>query len=133
MSKGGFRVEIVPQEWVVFWGRDGVNGGKSPFYYIGRGSVLDTDTPLYQYFRTGGSKRTNFSNAGFDALVDAEQAESDDAKRLKILQKMNEVIMEEAPMIPLYQLFDQYGAARNLVWTPRPDEKIMLEEMDVKA
>ncbi len=133
MSKGGFRVEIVPQEWVVFWGRDGVNGGKSPFYYIGRGSVLDADTPLYQYFRTGGSKRTNFSHAGFDALVDAEQAEPDDAKRLKILQEMSEVIMEEAPMIPLYQLFDHYGAARNLVWTPRPDEKILLEEMDVKA
>ncbi len=133
MSKGGFRVEIVPQEWVVFWGRDGVNGGKSPFYYIGRGSVLDADTPLYQYFRTGGSKRTNFSHAGFDALVDAEQAEADDAKRLKILQKMSEVIMEEAPMIPLYQLFDHYGAARNLEWTPRPDEKILAEEMGVKA
>lgn len=133
MSKGGFRVELVPQEWVVFWGRGGVNGGKIPFYYIGRGTVLDADTPLYQYFRTGGSKRTNFSNADFDALVDAEQAEADDTKRLKILQKMSEVIMEEAPMIPLYQLFDHYGAARNIDWTPRPDEKIMLEEMKIKA
>ena len=133
MSKGGFRVEIVPQEWVVFWGRGGVNGGKVPFYYIGRGSVLDADTPLYQYFRTGGSKRTNFSHAEFDQLVDAEQAESDEAKRLAILRKMSEVIMDEAPMIPLYQLFDHYGAARNIDWNPRPDEKIMLEEMKIKA
>ena len=133
MSKGGFRVQIVPQEWVVFWGRGGVNGGKVPFYYIGRGSVLDADTPLYQYFRTGGSKRTNFSHAEFDQLVDAEQAESDDAKRLAILRKMSEVIMDEAPMIPLYQLFDHYGAARNIDWNPRPDEKILLEEMKIKA
>ena len=133
MSKGGFRVQIVPQEWVVFWGRGGVNGGKIPFYYIGRGSVLDADTPLYQYFRTGGSKRTNFSHAEFDQLVDAEQAESDDAKRLSILRKMSEVIMDEAPMIPLYQLFDHYGAARNIDWNPRPDEKILLEEMKIKA
>ena len=133
MSKGGFRVEIVPQEWVVFWGRGGVNGGKVPFYYIGRGSVLDADTPLYQYFRTGGSKRTNFSHAEFDQLVDAEQAESDEAKRLGILRKMSEVIMDEAPLIPLYQLFDHYGAARNIEWNPRPDEKIMLEEMKIKA
>lgn len=133
MSKGGFRVEIVPQEWVVFWGRGGVNGGKVPFYYIGRGSVLDADTPLYQYFRTGGSKRTNFSHAEFDQLVDAEQAESDEAKRLAILRKMSEVIMDEAPLIPLYQLFDHYGAARNIEWNPRPDEKIMLEEMKIKA
>lgn len=133
MSKGGFRVEIVPQEWVVFWGRGGVNGGKVPFYYIGRGSVLDADTPLYQYFRTGGSKRTNFSHAEFDQLVDAEQAESDEAKRLSILRKMSEVIMDEAPLIPLYQLFDHYGAARNIDWNPRPDEKILLEEMKIKA
>lgn len=133
MSKGGFRVQIVPQEWVVFWGRGGVNGGKVPFYYIGRGSVLDADTPLYQYFRTGGSKRTNFSHAEFDQLVDAEQAESDDAKRLSILRKMSEVIMDEAPLIPLYQLFDHYGAARNIDWNPRPDEKILLEEMKIKA
>ena len=133
MSKGGFRVELVPQEWVVFWGRGGVNGGKLPFYYIGRGTVLDADTPLYQYFRTGGSKRTNFSHAGFDKLVDAEQAESDDAKRLKTLQQMSEVIMEEAPLIPMFQLFDNYGSARNIDWTPRPDEKILLEEMKIKA
>lgn len=133
MSKGGFRVQIVPQEWVVFWGRGGVNGGKVPFYYIGRGSVLDADTPLYQYFRTGGSKRTNFSHAEFDQLVDAEQAESDDAKRLSILRKMSEVIMDEAPLIPLYQLFDHYGAARNIDWNPRPDEKILLEEMKIKT
>ena len=65
--------------------------------------------------------------------MDAEQAESNDAKRLQILRKMSEVIMEEAPMIPLYQLFDHYGAARNIEWTPRPDEKIMLEEMKIKA
>ena len=133
MSKGGFRVQIVPQEWVVFWGRGGVNGGKVPFYYIGRGSVLDADTPLYQYFRTGGSKRTNFSHAEFDQLVDAEQAESDDAKRLSILRKMSEVIMDEAPLIPLYQLVAHYGAARNIDWNPRPDEKILLEEMKIKA
>lgn len=133
MKKGGFNVDIVPQEWVVFWGRGGVNGGKTPFYYIGRGSVLDADTPLYQYFRTGGSKRTGFSDPAFDKLVDAEQKESNDQKRVEILQEMSSVIMEEAPFIPMFQLSDNYGVARNIDWTPRPDEKILLEEMKIKA
>jgi ABC-type transport system substrate-binding protein len=39
MVKGGFRVELISQEWALFWGQDGVNGGKLPFYYIGRGSI----------------------------------------------------------------------------------------------
>lgn len=133
MKKGGFNIEIVPQEWVVFWGRGGVNGGKIPFYYIGRGSVLDADIPLYQYFRTGGSLRTGYSNPAFDALVDAEQGESNDEKRVDILQQMSAMIMEEVPFIPMFQLNDNYGVARNIAWKPRPDEKILLEEMKIKA
>ena len=44
MVKGGFRVELISQEWAIFWETTGVNGGKLPFYYIGRGSLTDADT-----------------------------------------------------------------------------------------
>lgn len=132
MGKGGFRVELVPQEWVVFWGRSGVNGGKLPAYYIGRGTVLDADTVLYQYFRTGGSKRVwGYSNPEFDKLTDAEQAEGNDKKRTQILRQMSSIIMEDVPFIPMFQLNDNYGAARNIIWTPRPDEKIHAYEMKI--
>ena len=33
--------------------------------------------------------------------------------------------MEEAPMVPLYNLADIYGVARNVVWKMRPDEKVL--------
>ena len=46
---------------------------------------------------------------------------------------MNAMIMDEAPFIPMYQLSDNYGVARNIAWSPRPDEKILLEEMSIKA
>jgi hypothetical protein len=32
----------VPQEYPIYWGRDGVNGGKLAFYYAGR-SAYDAD------------------------------------------------------------------------------------------
>src|SRR5688500_4087478 len=38
MVKGGFRVELISQEWALFWDRRGVNVGRLPFYYIGGGS-----------------------------------------------------------------------------------------------
>jgi hypothetical protein len=40
--------------------------------------------------------------------------------------------MEEAPMVPLYNLADIYGAARNLVWKKRPDEKVLAWDMKIK-
>jgi ABC-type transport system substrate-binding protein len=73
MVKGGFRVELVSQEWALFWGHDSVNGGKLPFYYNNRGSLSDADTIYDQYFRTGTTKRCNYSNPEFDKLINEEQ------------------------------------------------------------
>src|SRR5437016_7499415 len=70
MVKGGFRVELISQEWAIFWETSGVNGGKLPFYYIGRGSLTDADTLYDQYFRTGTTKRSNYSNPELDKLIE---------------------------------------------------------------
>src|SRR5262249_40231525 len=57
MVKGGFRVELISQEYALHWGPEGVNGGKLAFYYENRGSLTDADTIYDQYFRTGTTKR----------------------------------------------------------------------------
>ena len=132
MVKGGFRVELVSQEWALFWDKQGVNGGKLPFYYIGRGSLTDADTLYDQYFRTGTTKRTNYSNPDIDKLIEEQQKTADQKKRIAILQKAGKMIMEEAPFIPLYNLVDIYGVARNVVWKMRPDEKVLGWDMSIK-
>ena len=132
MVKGGFRVELISQEWALFWDKQGVNGGKLPFYYIGRGSLTDADTLYDQYFRTGTTRRTTYSNPELDKLIEEQQKTADQKKRIAILQKAGQMIMEEAPFIPLYNLADIYGVARNLVWKMRPDEKVLGWDMSVK-
>jgi peptide/nickel transport system substrate-binding protein len=132
MVKGGFRVELVSQEWALFWDKQGVNGGKLPFYYIGRGSLTDADTLYDQYFRTGTTKRTNYSNPDLDKLIEEQQKTADQKKRIAILQRAGKMIMEEAPFIPLYNLADIYGVARNLIWKMRPDEKVLGWDMSIK-
>ena len=130
--KGGFQVELISQEWALFWDKQGVNGGKLPFYYIGRGSLTDADTLYDQYFRTGTTKRTNYSNPDLDKLVEEQQKTADQKKRIAILQNAGKMIMEEAPFIPLYNLADIYGVARNVVWKMRPDEKVLGWDMSIK-
>jgi peptide/nickel transport system substrate-binding protein len=124
MVKGGFRVELISQEWAIFWDKTGINGGKLPFYYIGRGSLTDADTLYDQYFRTGTTKRVAFSNPEFDKLIDAEQQTPDHKKRIALLQQAGKILMEDAPLVPLYNLADLYGVAKNVIWKARPDEKI---------
>jgi peptide/nickel transport system substrate-binding protein len=132
MVKGGFRVELISQEWALFWDKQGVNGGKLPFYYIGRGSLTDADTLYDQYFRTGTTLRTNYSNPELDKIIEEQQKTADQKKRISILQRAGKLIMEEAPFVPLYNLADIYGVARNLVWKKRPDEKVLGWDMKIK-
>ena len=132
MVKGGFRVELISQEWALFWGKEGVNGGKLPFYYIGRGTLMDADTLYDQYFRTGTTKRANYSNPEFDKLIEEQQKTAADKKRIAILQQAGKILMEDVPFVPLYNLADLYGAARNVVWRMRPDEKILGWDMKIK-
>ena len=132
MVKGGFRVELISQEWALFWDKTGVNGGRLPFYYIGRGSLTDADTLYDQYFRTGTTKRTNYSNPELDKIIVEQQKTADPKKRIALLQQAGKIIMEEAPMVPLYNLADIYGVARNVVWKKRPDEKVLAWDMKIK-
>lgn len=133
MVKGGFRVELISQEWALFWGKQGVNGGRQPFYYIGRGSLTDADTLYDQYFRTKTTLRTNYSNPEFDKIVVEQQKTPDTKKRIELLQQAGKHIMDEALFIPLFNLADIYGVARNLDWRKRPDEKIKAWDMKIKA
>ncbi len=131
MVKGGFRVELISQEWALFWDKAGVNGGKLPFYYIGRGSLTDADTLYDQYFRTGTTKRANYSNPEFDKLIEEQQKTPDMKKRVAILQQAGKILMEDVPFVPLYNLADIYGVAKNVNWKVRPDEKVLAADMKI--
>jgi peptide/nickel transport system substrate-binding protein len=131
LAKAGVRVELVSQEFVIFWGKDGVNGGKLPFYYVGR-PAADADTVYDQYYRSGVSPRIQYKNPEFDKLIDEEQKTGDPKKRVAILQQAGRILMEDVPFVPLYTLAEIYGVARNVIWKARPDEKIIAGEMKIR-
>ena len=131
LAKVGIKTELVSQEFVIFWGKEGVNGGKLGFYYVGR-PAADADTVYDQYYRSGVSPRIQYKNPEFDKLIDEEQTTGDPKKRVAILQQAGRILMEDVPLVPLYTLAEIYGAARNVVWKARPDEKIIAAEMKIR-
>ena len=132
LSESGIKVELVPQEYPIYWGRDGVNGGKLPFYYAGR-SAFDADTFYDQYFHTGVTKRTGYSNPDLDKLIEEEQRTGDHKKRVAVLQQAGRIIMEDAPVVPLYTLAEIYGVARNIIWKGNPNNEIIVADMKIKG
>ena len=131
LQKAGIRTELVSQEFVIFWGKEGVNGGKLPFYYVGR-PAIDADTVYDQYYRSGVTRRVQYSNPEFDRLIDEEQRTGDPKKRLALLQQAGRILMEDVPFVPLYTLAEIYGVASNIIWKARPDEKILTADMRIK-
>jgi peptide/nickel transport system substrate-binding protein len=132
LGQSGIKVELVTQEYPVYWGRDGVNGGKLPFYYAGR-SAYDADTFYDQYFHTGVTKRTGYSNPDLDKLIEEEQRTGDQKKRVAVLQQAGRIIMEDAPIVPLYTLAEIYGVARNIIWKGNPNNEIIVADMKIKG
>jgi hypothetical protein len=40
--------------------------------------------------------------------------------------------MEDAPFVPLFNLADLYGVARNVLWKPPPDEKVLVADIKIR-
>jgi peptide/nickel transport system substrate-binding protein len=53
-------------------------------------------------FTPNGPNYTHFSNAAFDALYEKAFLETDDSKRFILYQQMDKIIIDEAPIIPLF-------------------------------
>jgi len=131
LGKVGVKGELVSQEFAIFWGGDGVKGGKIPFYYVVR-PAGDADTVYDQYFRSGRTKRVGFQNTEVDRLIDEEQKAEDQKKRVALLQQIGRVLMEEAALVPLYTLAEIYGVARNVIWKAHPEEKVLAFDMKIR-
>jgi peptide/nickel transport system substrate-binding protein len=101
-----------------------IQNGKVGMYIFGRGAVIDPSEYLHQYFRTGVTKRLEFSNAKVDAALNAEQASFDPAERVKLLQQAMSLLMEEAPAVWLYQYQGLQGVSNRFDFKANPGEDV---------
>lgn len=122
LNEVGIRAKLQTPEWPTLWAN--VQRGRVPFYYMGRGGVVDPSVALAQYFETGGSPRIGYSNPKLDKLLALERETFDPAKRKKVLSEAMSLITEEAPAHFLWRHKDAYGMAKNIDLKPRPDYRI---------
>ncbi len=130
LNEVGIRTKLQTPEWPTLWAN--VQKGKVPFFYMGRGSVLDPSAALHQYFRTGGSLRIGYSNPKLDKLLDKEQQSFDTAERKKYLSQSMSLITEEAPAHFMWRHKLLWGLSNKIDYKPLPDARIYGLHMKVR-
>jgi peptide/nickel transport system substrate-binding protein len=122
LNQVGIRTKLHTQDQDT--GFAAIQNGKVGMYIFGRGAVIDPSEYLHQYFRTGVTKRLEFSNPAVDAALEAEQASFDPAQRVKLLEKAMSVLMDEAPVAWLYQYQGLQGVSNKFDFKANPGEDV---------
>ena len=129
LAKVGIKTRLHTPEWGIF--NDLHRAGKCPVCFRGRGTVVDPDDFFNEYFETGVSKRLSYSNPNFDRLLQQQRRIFDPEKRAPILRAAVNMLLDDAPIIPLYNPIDIYAAKRRLLWKPSAKDYINVAEADV--
>ncbi|GAA0086355.1 peptide ABC transporter substrate-binding protein [Clostridium sp. CTA-7] len=108
-AKIGVKAELTNQEWKVL-----LNTRQQGGYQIARhgwnGDYVDPMTFLDMWETGGGNNDTGFSNAEYDKLLADARKETDANRRWEIMRKAEDILMDEAPIIPLYYYNKVKGA-----------------------
>ncbi|HEY8995812.1 MAG TPA: peptide ABC transporter substrate-binding protein, partial [Lacunisphaera sp.] len=113
----GIEVGLVNQEWKVY-----ISSMDRLDYDIARGGWIgDYDDPnsFYDTFVTGGgNNRTGWSSARYDQLLRDTGQAADEPARMELYQQMEQIIVDELPIMPVYFYRKVYALSPKVHWPP---------------
>lgn len=99
---GSMEVRLQSKPWVAY--RQDLRQGLLPVFLIGWfPDYMDTDNYLSPFLTPGGARSfgTYYASPAADALIDAEQGDSNPTTRVATLEQLQDLAAEDAPYIPL--------------------------------
>jgi peptide/nickel transport system substrate-binding protein len=132
LTKAGIRTTVRTFEFVNYLNTMAYIHKAGPVWLIGWGvAALDAEPVYVPLFRSG-KPLANYANPDFDRMVDEATAIMDEKKRLDQFRRINRLMVEDMPFVPLYQQVDLYGVSKRVDWKARSDEVIRAYDMAVK-
>jgi len=132
LSKAGIRTTVRTFEFVNYLNNMAYVHKAGPVWLIGWGTAAMDAEPVYVPLFRSGKLLSNYGNPEFDRMIDEAQAIMDEPKRLQQYQRINRLMVDDMPFVPLYQQVDLYGVNKRLDWRARSDEVIRAYDMAVK-
>ena len=104
-----------------------------PALSFGRWSCacLDADGVLFPLLHKS-SSWSAYRNPKVDTMLEDARQTLDGKKRVDAYRGVNLAVIQDVPLVPLYQSAAIYGSARGLEWQPTPDESLFLNRMSFK-
>lgn len=124
----GLTADIEILEWGVFYGelytaglqRDlALNGTSNPLFDPDHWMATNFDPRRSAFY---------FHSDELTAMIDEGMLETDPAKRVDIYARAFGYLLDEAPYIWGYQVQRVYGLSNEIVWAPRVDGRIFMDE-----
>lgn len=103
----GINVRLENQEWKVY-----LDTMHTQNYQLCRAGLIvepyDPSQFLRVFMTTDGFNRTGWSNPEYDRLYGEIMQTVDQPRRLALLQRMEAILMDEMPILPVYFVANQY-------------------------
>ncbi|WP_366656119.1 ABC transporter substrate-binding protein [Fodinicurvata sp. EGI_FJ10296] len=130
LSEVGFNAEIELTDMSTYLSRVQSEAEEAPHMNFGRWSCAcqDADGVLYPLLHSSSAWST-WRSEETDASLEAARSSLDEDVRLENYADVHETVVEDVPLVPLYQAAILYGAAENLEWQPTPNESMFLNRM----
>ena len=116
----GIEVALYNQEWKVYL--DSMSNLDFGLARSGWVAVYNDANQFLEIMTTGNpNNRTGWGSEDYDRWHDASMRERDPVERMKLLQRLDAILMEEAPVAPVYhytQIYLQDARVEN--WNPGP-------------
>ena len=132
LGKIGIKTKLRVMEWGAYL--DSLFRHEQQLYIIGWGfSTGDPDAPLRScFFSTEKFNFSNYQNSNMDALLDKGVSELDPNKRHSIYEDIQQLLIDEAVMIPIYHKLNIYATSKKVKnFYPHPMELIEISETTV--
>ncbi|MDC7240036.1 MAG: ABC transporter substrate-binding protein [Spirochaetales bacterium] len=129
LSDIGLKVKIVGMDMSTFLQHMQSDDSKDMTSF-GRwsGGVQDADGIMYAMLHSG-SQWANIKSEKLDNALDGARTSLDSDVRMEFYSEAHQVVQDEIPVIPLYEVGSIYGAAKELQWKPMADESLFIMDM----
>lgn len=103
----GIDIKLENQEWKVY-----LDNMQHEFYQICRAGLIMEPYDPSQFLRVftsdSGFNRTGWKNAEYDKLYEKVMNSNDQSERLAMMQRMEQILTDEMPILPIYYYTNQY-------------------------
>jgi len=134
LEKVGVKTRVVVVEWATYLQKVMAGRGEDMFLLAGTNRTFDPHFTFARLYASASSfGHDYYGRADIDSLVAEAAATLDRARREALYHQLLDIIRADVPAIWLAQLDDIYGASPRLVWQPRADSLLWLNDARLVA